>query len=325
MAKGISLTLKKGSKWYDITPLVNTIKWSGRKGAAARSLVVTVIDDDAGGHDRLGLKLTDGNCVIFKYDGEELFRGIIMKTNQGNKKTMSFTAYDVGIYLANNRDTFVYKNKTATQIFKDICKRYKLKVGKAASCKHKIPELSKPKTTAYDAICDALAADYEATGTRHYITSEKGNLSLITRKENIKQWVIEVEQNIISYSYEKSIEDIKTRVKVVSKQGKTVASKKNKSLEKKIGIFQEIDSKKDQMKAAQVKSMINTIMKEQGRPKRTLNVETLGIADVISGIGVYIIIPHLGLKRTFYVDSDTHTFKGEVHTMSLTLNYANDI
>ena len=51
----------------------------------------------------------------------------------------------------------------------------------------------------------------------------------------------------------------------------------------------------------------------------------MGIADVISGIGVYIIIPELGLSRTYYVDSDTHTFKDNLHTMSLKLNYANDL
>ena len=32
-----------------------------------------------------------------------------------------------------------------------------------------------PKTTAFDAICDALSLDYEATGVRHYVSSREGN------------------------------------------------------------------------------------------------------------------------------------------------------
>ncbi len=40
---------------------------------------------------------------------------------------------------------------------------------------------------------------------------------------------------------------------------------------------------------------------------------------------MYIIIPELELYRTFYVDEDTHTFKDNMHTMSLKLNYANDV
>ena len=51
----------------------------------------------------------------------------------------------------------------------------------------------------------------------------------------------------------------------------------------------------------------------------------MGIAEVISGIGVYIIIPELEISRTFYVDEDTHTFEDNKHTMSLKLNYANDL
>ena len=56
-----------------------------------------------------------------------------------------------------------------------------------------------------------------------------------------------------------------------------------------------------------------------------MSLEAVGIPEVISGIGVYIIIPELGLSRTFYVDEDTHIFEDGKHTMSLTLNYATDL
>lgn len=324
MAKGITLILKKNGKQYDITELVESVKWSGRKGAAARSLSVSVIDDDGYNHDRTGIKVTEGHQVVFKYNGNELFRGIIMRQTQSNRKKMSFTAYDNGIYLANNRDTFMYSKKTADAVFRDVCKRFSLKTDRIASCKYVIPELTKPRTTAFDVICDALQQDYEATGTRHYVMSDKGKLSLITRKENIKQWVIETGENIISYTYDRSIEDIRTRVKIRSKEGKTIATKKNKALEKKIGIFQEVETKNDPLTQAQAKSIIDGILKSQGHPERTLNIDAIGIPDVISGVAVYIIIPHLGLKRTFYVDSDTHTFKDNMYTMSLKLNYMNE-
>lgn len=52
---------------------------------------------------------------------------------------------------------------------------------------------------------------------------------------------------------------------------------------------------------------------------------TLGITDVISGVGVFIKVEHLGINKTFYVDSDTHTFKGNLHTMSLSLNLVPEV
>jgi hypothetical protein len=325
MADGMSLIILKGEQGYDVTQLVEQVKWKGRKGSSSRTLAVTLIDDDGYKHARSGIDVEQGHQCIFSYDGTELFRGIIMSQTQSNQKKLQFTAYDNGIYLANNKDTFCYENKTASDVFRDCCTRFGLPMGEVASCSYKIPELTKSKTTAFDAIADALSLDFDATGIRHYVASSKGKLSLLTRRENILQWVIEVGQNITSYSYSRSIEDIKTRVKMVSKEGTTVAEKSNSELEKKIGIFQEIDQPDESLTTAQVNDLIESIMEEKGTPERTLSVEAMGIAEVISGIGVYIIIPELEISRTFYVDEDTHTFEDNKHTMSLKLNYANDL
>lgn len=325
MADGMSLIILKGEQGYDVTQLVEQVKWKGRKGSSSRTLAVTLIDDDGYKHARSGIDAEQGHQCIFSYDGVELFRGIIMSQTQSNQKKLQFTAYDNGIYLANNKDTFCYENKTASDVFRDCCTRFGLPMGEVASCSYKIPELTKSKTTAFDAIADALSLDFDATGIRHYVASSKGKLSLLTRRENILQWVIEVGQNITSYSYSRSIEDIKTRVKMVSKEGTTVAEKSNAELEKKIGIFQEIDQPDESLTTAQVNDLIESIMEEKGTPERTLTVEAMGIAEVISGIGVYIIIPELEISRTFYVDEDTHTFEDNKHTMSLKLNYANDL
>ena len=325
MADGMSLIILKGEQGYDVTQLVEQVKWKGRKGSSSRTLAVTLIDDDGYKHARSGIDVEQGHQCIFSYDGVELFRGIIMSQTQSNQKKLQFTAYDNGIYLANNKDPFCYENKTASDVFRDCCTRFGLPMGEVASCSYKIPELTKSKTTAFDAIADALSLDFDATGIRHYVASSKGKLSLLTRRENILQWVIEVGQNITSYSYSRSIEDIKTRVKMVSKEGTTVAEKSNAELEKKIGIFQEIDQPDESLTTAQVNDLIESIMEEKGTPERTLTVEAMGIAEVISGIGVYIIIPELEISRTFYVDEDTHTFEDNKHTMSLKLNYANDL
>lgn len=325
MADGISLIIIKGEQGYDVTQLVEQIKWKGRKGSAARSITVTLVDDDGYKHARSEIDVEQGHQCLFQYNGTELFRGIIMSQTQNYKKRLQFTAYDNGIYLANNKDTFTYEGKTASDVFKDCCTRFGLPMGEVADCSYKIPELTKSKTTAFDAICDAMSLDFDATGIRHYVASEKGKLKLLTRRENILQWVIEVGQNLTSYTYTKSIEDIKTRVKLVSKEGTTIAEKVNSALEGKIGVFQEIDRPDESLTTAQINDLIASILEEKSTPERTLDIEAIGIPEVISGIGVYIIIPELGLSRTFYVDSDTHTFQDNKHIMSLKLNYANDL
>lgn len=325
MANDISLVLIHGSYSYDVSELVQTIKWGGRKGAASRSLSVTLVDDDGHGHSRSGLDVTEGWSCIFKYKSAELFRGLIVTMSQTSKsKNLTFKAYDLGVYLSNNKDTYKYKNKTADQIFRDICKKYSIPCGDVAKCSYKIKEYTKPKTTAWDALCDALATDYKHTKTRHYVIAEAGKLKLLKRKENVQVWVIEEGGNLTSYTYTMSIEDVKTRVKLLSKKGKTAATEKDSSLEKKLGVFQDVEKLSDSYSKAAVKRLAKSMLSDKKQPERTLTVEALGIPSVISGIGVYVIIKRLGLKRVFYVDADTHTFTMRSHVMSLTLNYADD-
>lgn len=67
------------------------------------------------------------------------------------------------------------------------------------------------------------------------------------------------------------------------------------------------------------------MVEENGHPEESFTIEALGIISAISGNCLYVIIPHLNIKRAFYIDEDKHTFKGEKHTMSLKLNFATDV
>lgn len=324
MAK-IQLLVVKDKKTIDMTNLVQSVRWSGRKGSSARTITVAMIDDDGYRHARSGIDVADGNQCVFLVDGKERFRGILMNQNQGDNKQLKFKAYDNGIYLANNKDTFVYKNKTADQVFSDVCSRFGIPTGEIAKCSYKIPELTKSKTTGQDAVLDALSLDYKATGTRHFISSDKGKLSLFQRKDQVISFVVDGDANLYGYSYTKSIESIKTRVKMISKEGTTLAEKSNSSLEQKIGIFQEIQQPEESLTKAQVKDLVGSVLDTLDDPEETLMLNILGDPDVISGKAILVKIPHLDISRAYYVDSDDHTFEDNMHTMSLTLTTAAEI
>lgn len=321
----IQLLVVKDKKTIDMTNLVKSVRWSGRKGSSARTITVTMIDDDGYRHARSGIDVADGNQCVFLVDGKERFRGILMNQNQGDNKQLKFKAYDNGIYLANNKDTFVYKNKTADQVFSDVCSRFSIPTGEVAKCSYKIPEFTKSKTTGQDAVLDALSLDYKATGTRHFISSDKGKLSLLQRKDQVISFVVDGDANLYGYSYTKSIESIKTRVKMISKEGTTLAEKSNFSLEQKIGIFQEIQQPDESLTKAQVKDLVGSVLDTLDDPEETLTLNILGDPDVISGKAILVKIPHLDISRAYYVDSDDHTFEDNMHTMSLTLTTAAEI
>lgn len=325
MGERINLTIYQNgsSSGKDITQLVESVQWAGRRGSPARTLTVSLLDDDGYWHERSGIDVEQGWQCIFKWDGTELFRGIFMTQGATQKKTGKYKAYDNGIYLSNNRDTFVYEGKTASQIFSDVCSRFGLPTGEVAECGYSIPDHIKKKATGWDTIEDALSLEFDNTGTRFFVVSEKGALSLKKRKENILQWVLETGANITSYNFTKSIENVRTRIKLLSAEGTVLAEASDPGLEAKIGIMQEVETPDETLNSAQLNALANSMLAEKKQASRTLNLNDLiGIQDVISGVGVFVIIPHIAISRTLYVDSDTHTFKDNLHTMSLQLSYA---
>ena len=325
MTGDIRLIVVKDGGAFDMSGLVSRAKWQGRKGASARTLEIDFIDDDGYRHDRAWIDVEQGHQCIFHWKNEELFRGMFMLQEQSNEKTMTAKAYDNGVYLANNKDTFNYTDKKASEIFADCCLRFGIPQGQVADTRYRIPELPKPKTTAWDVIADALGLTFKATGVRYYPMSKGGRLSLIERRENILQWVIETGVNLEEYGQSKSIEKVKTRIRLLSKEGRVIASASDPALEKKLGVFQDIVPVMDEMNAGQLKELVNSTLAENNKATQMLSVSARGASEVVTGIGVFVAIRPLGISKTYYVEEDTHIFEGRDHSMSLKLSPANDI
>lgn len=324
----INLTVYQngGGGGLDITQLVDSITWAGRRGSPSRTLSVNLLDDDGYWHQRSGIDVEDGWQCLFRYDGQELFRGIFMNQSASQSKTLTLKAYDNAIYLSNNRDTFVYESKTADAVFLDVCNRFGLPTGDVASCSYSIPDLTKKKTTGWDTIEDALSLEFDNTGTRFFVVSQNGAICLRKRQENILQWVLETGANVSKYKYTKSIENVRTRVRLLSDEGRVLAQASDPALERKIGIMQDVETPDESLNSAQLNALAMSMLQEKKVPQRTLSLNgLLGIPDVISGVGVFVIVPHIAIGRTLYVDTDSHTFKDNAHTMNLGLSWAADI
>ena len=328
----LKFILIKEKLGYDISDIVQKVTWSGRKNSPARSLQLQLLDDPGlGEENRPGIDVYSGNFLIFLEDNEELFRGIIMKQSRTQERSITITAYDDAIYLANNKGSFKYKKKTLTYVFLDVCKRFGISRGDAVGVKYKIPVLVDVNTTIYDLLCNALSQTYKATGERFFILSKKGQLFLIKRKEQISKFVLETGAegspygNLTQYSYSKDISETRTRLKLISEKGKTKAEWADYDLEEKIGMMQDIQVPDDTIKKKKLKTMAVTMLEELKKPKESLTITAFGISTVYTGMAVYISIPEIGIGRTFYVDADSHTWDGDYHTMKLTLNFANDL
>jgi hypothetical protein len=97
------------------------------------------------------------------------------------------------------------------------------------------------------------------------------------------------------------------------------------SLERKIGVFQDVVSVNDEMNEAQLNELAATTLQENNKATVNLTVNALGQTDIITGVGVFAIVRPLGVSKTYYVEEDVHTFKGRYHGMNLKLCQANDV
>lgn len=326
MSSAIGLTIYQpnSTTGSDISMLVSQVKLSGRKGSSSRTLEFTLLDDDSRGVTRMNLDLMRGYRCIFTWDSKELFRGVIFKKTHSSDKKATYKAYDFGIYLANNKESFSYENYTLTEVFKDICSRFGIRYSYAFETGYILPTISKAKKSAWDVLCDSMSKQYEGTGNRYYIDADKDALRLMRRKDNIKQWVLEPGRNLISFSRSVSIEKLKTRYKIYSNEDTVTAWTIYNGIEASLGIMQEVETTRDTLTVEQAIERTGEKLKKLILAEETINIEALGVTDVISGVAVYVIIPYLGISQTYYVDSDTHTFTSNQHIMSLKLNKFND-
>ena len=312
------LIVKQGGV-YDMSHLVSSIRWRGRKGSPARSLEIRFIDDDGFRRDRAELEVLKGHSVIFCWQGQELFRGMFITTGQARNRVLTARAHDIGIRLSNNQDTFCYTNKTASDIFIDVCGRFGVPTGEVANTAYIIPELPKPRATGWDVICDALSLTYKATGVRYYPIAQGENMSLLERRRNILQWVIETGVNLKDYSLTESIDRIKTRITMLSSEGSVLAAAQNNDLESSIGIFQEIRRVDDEMNEGQLEQLVNAVLVENNESTQGLTVAALGQPDVVSGRGVFVVVNPLDVSKTFYIETDSHVFESNYYSMTLSL------
>lgn len=321
----LKLLIGRGDTFYNYTNLIVKLSYAGRKGAAPRSIDVTLYDSENLGSSRAKVNCGSGQTCILYDNGKEIFRGILMKEVYSSKRTLAIKAYDNCIRFCNNKGSFSYKKKRADEIFVSCCKKLGLKVGEAVNTKHVIGELIKKNTTYWDVIEDALSQTYKSTGIRYYVSAKKGKIYLKRRSEQKSMPVLELSANILSYDRTRSIENTRTRLTLRTSKGEKKGSTANTGLEKKIGKFREIETVDEDITKTEINQRIRVFKEETGIIGQELKVTATGDTSVISGGCVYVYIRTIGAKRVMYVDEDTHTFENGKHTMTLKLNYAKDI
>ncbi len=311
----IELFVIKDTEWLEL--VAESVSLEGHRFQAPRSIEATIVIKQG---DQTYYSVTEGDTVLFKWKGKELFRGTVFARTP-DEHTLAFSAYDMLQYLVKNQDVYVFSNQRADQMIRRIANDFQIPTASIANTGHTIKSLViKNDTTLYDIILKALKQTKSQTGRNYQLYSEKGKLGLRAWPDPAEVWVLETGVNITGYQYSTSINDTATRVVLRrQKDNKTYkASAKDSSGLNKYGVLQYTETVTDEINQAQLQQRADVRLAEKKGVKKELkNIQAVGIPEVRSGLPVYISIPEAGIKKTYWVDTDRHEFKGTKHTMTI--------
>lgn len=293
------------------------IELSSQRAGEPAQLNFTVIKD------RVDMGFNEGNPVRFTVNGVNLFYGFIFTKSRDKNHHIKVTCYDQIRYLK-NKDTYLYKNKSASELIKMIANDFNLQIGDIDNTKYKIPHRLEENQTLLDIIYNALDVTYLHTGKTFVLFDNFGKLTL-KDIEDMKLNAIIDNETASNFNYETSIDRDtynKVKLRIKDKKGNGVYLYKDSENINKWGVlqyFEEID--KDENPHQIGKQIIDKI-NGKNRKTRTLSIQgMMGDLRVRGGVSlpVFLDLGDIQTRNFLIVDSVTHIFKENNHTMDLQL------
>ena len=130
------------------------------------------------------LNFVEGSPVGLKVDGVPMFSGFVFKKKSDKDSLMSVTAYDQLRYLK-NKDSYLYKGKTASQFIQMIADDFKLKTGTIEDTGFVIARRREDNTSLFDMVENALDLTLTNAKKMFVLYDDYGKLAL-KNIENMK-------------------------------------------------------------------------------------------------------------------------------------------
>lgn len=316
----MEVLIESREKTFDITHLCSDIEWKTELNKAA-TLKVSVQKVD-------GLAFFEGDTVKLIDGDRKLFKGYIFKKDRDKSQIIEVTAYDQMRYLK-NKDTFVFKNKTASEIAVHIFKQFELQYSDIQNTPFKIEKLIEDNKTLLDIIQGALDKTLINTGKIYVVYDDFGYLTIKDIDSLKTNLIIGDESLATNFKYTTSIDsDVYNRIKLFKDNKETgkrdvyiVFDSESMS---KWGILQYTEKLNENVPEGRANQQAKTLLKVRNRLKRTLSIDCIGDTQLRAGNSVGVFIQELGdisVNQLMIIDSVTHKIKGRHHTMSLNLIY----
>lgn len=291
------------------------IIWEVHRKNTPGKLTFNVIKDEI-------LGFHEGDAVRFDYDGKKIFFGFIFVKKRSNNRIISVTAYDQLRYFK-NKDTYVYKGKTAAQVLQMIISDFSLEAGVIADTKYSIPSRVEDNQELFSIMDTALAITTKNTGAIHVLYDDYGKLNL----RDVKQLKVDIlidEESAEAFEYTSSIdENTYNKIKLVRENKKTgkreiFIAQDSKNIND-WGTLQHTDKVEE---GENGKAKADALLALYNRKSRKLHINKIfGDTRVRGGstVGVQMYLGDLTVANFMMVETAKHSFYESKYQMDLKL------
>ena len=310
----VELLIASNNKLYQ--PIVEEgIQWTTERVGSPSTLKFTVIKDDV-------ISFQEGDAVRMKVEGQEVFFGFVFTKKRNKEHHIEVTAYDQLRYLK-NKDTYVYENKTASQVIQMIANDFKLNLGTVEQTSFIIPSRVEDNQSLFDIIQNALDEELKNKGELFCLYDKFGKLTL----QNIASMKLDLLIDTGSaedFDYTSSIDqNTYNKVKLTYDNEdageREVYITQDSANQNQWGVLQYFEKLQ---KGENGKAKADTLLKLYNQKTRNLKVNNC-FGDVRCRAGtlvpVQLYLGDISVSNYLLVEKATHTFKNNQHLMSLNL------
>ena len=318
----IRLFIEHHGTVYDATEiLTDDMQWESSIRGEAGRLHFSVVRDGV-------INFVEGDKVQLYTDGELRFAGWVMKKERTDAQIIAVTAYDQIFYLAKNRGTYVYWDKTAIDVIRMIAGEYGLQTGELTDTGWVIPQRIEEGHTLLDMILSALELSARATGKEFFFFDKGGRLTVKERKEMQSNGIFRCDGGIASYTYETDIsKDTYNGVRLYQAGRKETErltfQKENAQRVKEWGRLYAYRHVPFELNQAQLQEIADGILREKCHIRKILVVENInGDVDVQAGQSIYLEIPDLaevGIEKSVLVERCIHIYRDGEHRIRMVI------
>lgn len=297
-------------------PLIEgEIIWTTERLGSPGKLEFNVVKDDV-------ISFQEGNPVRFKADEEKVFFGFVWDKGRDKDQIIKVIAYDQLRYFK-YKDTYIYKDKKASDVVTMIAGDQNLKVGDVEDTGYVIAQRLRDNEAFFDIIYDALSLTFDNTKKLYVLYDDFGRITLRSM-ESMRIDLVVGDNTAEDFDYKTSLDNVYNQIKLAFDNEETgkrdiYIAKDSSNINRwgKLQYFDKIDEKTN----GQVKA--DTLLQLYNRKNRKLTIKNaLGDIRARAGVSLIVNLPNIGdisIQNYMLIDGATHRFSDNEHFMDLKL------